>query len=129
MIRPDPSQADSALMLNQVLAVPAKKLAVFWLLSNNSQTPQKPLNSRRKFAPKVGNNSQKKFLSKTARNSQLFAALRRQAIVCQKEVLVHAKARRRKEKKTLRAGRWLRSAILPAKLTSRESPLRLRAFA
>jgi hypothetical protein len=67
MIRPDASQADSALLLNQPLAVPAKKLAVpakklavIWLLSNNSQIRRKRLNLRRKFAPKIQHNSQQK---------------------------------------------------------------------
>ena len=81
MIRPDTSQADSALMLNQLLAVPAeklavmaKKLAVFWLLFNNSQTCHKHLNSRRKFARKIQHNSQQKIILE---NSQEQPAFRR----------------------------------------------------
>jgi len=81
MIRPDASQTDFAAGLNQLLAVsgkmlavPAKKLAVFWLLLNNSQHPLKHLNSRRKFAQKIQHNSQQKIFLE---NSQEQPAFRR----------------------------------------------------
>jgi len=74
MIRPDPSQADSAAMLNQALAVSAKilavppaRLAVFWLLSHNSQLARICLNFHHKSAPKNRHNSQRKIF---AENSQ-----------------------------------------------------------
>jgi len=79
MIRPDASQADPAMGLNQALAVPAKrlavpaaKLAVFWLLSNNSQPPLKPLNFRRKSAPKRQHNSQRKIFVENSQEQPAF---------------------------------------------------------
>jgi len=79
MIRPDASQADSAPMLNQLLAVsaemlavPAKKLAVFWLLLNNSQHPLKHLNSRRKFAQIIQHNSQQKIFLENSQKQPAF---------------------------------------------------------
>jgi hypothetical protein len=78
MDSPATSKADFAPQLNHalavrwlILAVPAKKLAVFWLLIRNSQPRAMLLNHNGNSTCKTRHNSQRKNISlETARNSQ-----------------------------------------------------------